>query len=540
MAVSDLSTHHMADSFKEAAASTDTIPLAVRLRLDAALRAVPVDIRQRLIDTLSHIIWAIDKGGFDHVVVIARRMACLYKLALSCGLHHRPGIVSDRFVDALPDDAWRGQRVLIADDTCISGRTMRLRTEKIRRLVGDSGTIETNWAISLNPGSPADMTRAKDLHPQFAMSFSAAVIPYFTAFVVSNEFHPTADYLAEILEHHSAWKSVDTTNAIIADSAASSVSLFLRGESDLTSSFKARLGAAADLVSTAKVRLLIERSCGQLRCRFVPIVLTHRLPVSGLIDWLRPSFPSFRNLEVPKPSWTSADPETPEQAAMRRISDPDETPESEMGAVAAGLTTVVLSWILFDVFVDYLHENLPPRLVQKSPALSLDDDHMRFISGELLPGLQALACAPHGLNLTSTHSGDEVGFWEQDLQLEPEGKGWFYKAGDDTVESACHQLEKSAERLSPEDHRVGKRPPPIPLAMIAKQSHRNEVTSSLAIDLLNDPGAAVPEWRMAKGFVFRCLGHAEAFGLYSQIPRGRLGGRIAALPNTVCLGQTDN
>ncbi|MDR1266568.1 MAG: phosphoribosyltransferase [Propionibacteriaceae bacterium] len=524
-------------------AHADALSPAVRLRLDAALRAVSVDIRRKLIDMVSYILWAVDEGGFDHVVVIARRMACVYKLALACGLAHRPRIISDRFIDALPDDAWEGERVLIADDTCISGETMRHRVPKVRRLIGARGVIEKGWAIKLRQDRPTDMARAKSLQPQLAESFSTAIVPYFTDFVVSNEFYTTDDYMSELLENPAAWKTVDMTNAFVAGSTASSVSLFVLGDGALGQSFKARLGPAAELISVAKLRLFLERSGGRTRCRLVPIVLTRRLPVAALFDWLRSESPPLRKLAVPSPLWTIADSETPERAAMSRAFD-EETPESELAAVAAGLLTVAFSQILFDAFIDYLDQSLKPRLLPGSPPITVDREHMEFISGRLISVIAALAQTPGRLDLISTPSADdtefrEPGFWQQGLELDPRDSGWFYQVGEDVVESAYLQLDAAAERLTRADWENKLRPPPIPLAILALESDRNEITSSIAIDLLNDLGVAVPEWRSAKGFVFRCLGHAEAFGPYNQIPRGRLGGRIASLPRTVCLGRTE-
>jgi hypothetical protein len=470
-------------------------------------------------------------------------LACVYKLALACGLTHRPRIISDRFIDALPDNDWKGERVLIADDTCISGKTMDHRVPKVRRLVGKRGVIETEWAIKLRPDSPADMARAKSLHPQLAESFSTAIVPYFTDFVVSDEFYITDDYLSELLEHPAAWKTVDMTNAFVDGSTASTVSLFVLGDGALGQSFKARLGPAAELISVAKLRLFLERSGGRTRCRLVPIVLTRRLPVAALFNWLRSEWPPLRELAATGPLWTVDDvdgSETPEQAAMDRDFD-EETPESELAAAAAGLLTVAFSQILFDVFVDYLYQSLKPRLLQGSPQITVDREHMDFISDKLISVIEALAQRPDRLALISTPSADEPGFWQQDLAFDglgPPDGGWFYQVGEDAVENAYRQLDATAERLTPADRENKRRPPPIPLAILALKSGRNEITSSVAIDLLNDLGVAVPEWRTAKGFVFRCLGHAEAFGPYNQIPRGRLGGRIASLPRTVCLGRT--
>jgi hypothetical protein len=477
------------------------------VRFDDALLAVrSPQNRERLIAFVTSAIDELDDGKYGHVLLAARRMTCIFALMRLNGLQLKEAdrIVSDRFIELLPENIWGGEKILLLDDTRLTGKTTESKAAGAQRLVGKTGSVVTDVALDLSDPDDGPDSRpaghlvegkfhaddAIDLHNQFALAFGSNLLPFFTDFAISKEVPVTASMLGALLESKE-WKTVDVTNSVLAGSGARAYSLFPQAQ--LMEAFKEHLGAASALVEIAKVRLFIDDQRGRMRLRMVPIVLTKDLPAAALSEW-------------------------------GNKSGVDISGRNEQVSQLAGLASMIYSKLLGDVFAD---------LVEAQFGLVLEEDRglTRLAMGEFADDLSRRAKLS---DLAYAVGKALSGKWTNSAPLKLPGKSTasqsrYILIGDDAVQGSydvLYGLNKEAE------HRTS-------LREIAAQGKSSLAAASIAIDVLNDLGYSVPTFQVEDGLVSRAYRQGEASIPFDDLKRGMLGGRLAALAVTVELTESE-
>jgi hypothetical protein len=460
------------------------------VRFDDALLAVRVPAnRARLIRYIVDAVDDLNAGKASRLLLAARRMTCLYALLTLHGLKvdDPEAVVSDRFIELLPDGAWEGESIILLDDTRFTGRTMRDRKLAAERLVGATGKVDDRVALELGDGSEKPMTDAEviDLHNQFAMAFGRNLLPFFTDFAISRECDIDATLLSRLLAS-SAWKTVDVTNSVLAGSGARSFSLF--PTSKLMRDFQHAIGDAAHLIEIAKIRVFVDDKYGRVRVRVVPIVLTRELAIDELQNWLR-----VLNV-VP----TGTDGQT---------------------AVAAGVVSMMLSRALFQVFAGFLSNQFGFEITE-------DRDLAVLAMGAYLDEL----AQPELLgSLTQVATPDDL---SREFDLDPvislpkrnePTTSHYVLIGDDSVIDGYRVLTAL-------DKTTGER---TSLPTVARKSKSNLAAASVAVDVLNDLGYSVPTFQVRDGVVLRAYRRGEASVRFKDLSAGILGGRLASIAKTV-------
>jgi hypothetical protein len=457
------------------------------VKFDDALLAVRnPEVRAALIVEIGRAVADLNENRAEILLLAARRMTCLYALLTLHGLEVTAPerVVSDRFIELLPDGAWGDQRVILLDDTQVTGATIAMRKRAVERLVNDTSQIDVRVALDLAPRDggirPAD---AIDLHNQFAMAFGTNLLPFFTDFAISEQVTVEADQLDALLSS-TLWTTIDVTNSVLAGSGARSFSLFPSGA--FADTFNRRLGAAARLVEIAKVRLFVDDSASSLRLRVVPIVLTSSLDEPALLAWLR-------GLGI------------------------GATSSSSQSEHAAGLAAIMLSRALLEVFAEHVRAAHSIEIVE-------DQGLAHLAMGQ---ELSSIATADH---LTGLVTDDET--LGTDPVLEPTftwpghkqpSNSRYVLVGDDSVRGGFDllvSLDKKTRATTV-------------LANVSRKSKSNPAASSVALDVLNDLGYSVPTFQLSGGTVVRAYRQGEASVQYSQLAEGRLGGRLASIAKTV-------
>lgn len=465
---------------------------------DALIAIRRVDYRRQLIDTVFEAVADVRAGRAQRILLAARRMTCLYALLRDRGLEEPEGrdvVLSDRFMELLPDDAWNGQRVLLLDDTRITGKTMEERESRARRLIGASGSVETRIAIedgalAGEEESPeetaARLAETVELHGQFAHAFGRNLLPFFTDFCISRAADGVSEETLEEVLDCQDWRTVEVTNSVLAGTGARAFSLFLSGAT--LERFEGAIGDAARLVDIAKVRIFTAVRNGQLQLKVVPIVLTRSFTRESVDEWLGGIGVTPRD--------------TPAQLST-----------------AAGLVTVMLSRRLLEVFGLILEEKFGLRIEEDTQfaGLMLGEEGNRLAAatnGESLAGLKTVESA-------SVRLAEPEFVWPQ---ARPSQDAHRFVVGDDVVEPFFDAIQ------GPNGHSKQR----ITLAQLAERTSSSTAAASVAIDILNDLGFSVPSFEVGETLVARAYRAGEAYGAtVDNLFEGYRGGRLAAVEATI-------
>jgi hypothetical protein len=437
----------------------------------------------------------LDNGRTEIVLLAARRMTCIYALVHEAGLPEpsKGVVISDRFAQLMSPKTWLGRKILVVDDTTITGHTRRERRRIAEQLAGPQGSVRDRVAVTIKR---SDKHASFDLHNEFALAFGEGLMPFFTDFPVTRPVSTTPEVLDSILAARHLWRTVNVTNAVTSGSGARAYSLF--PVDGLVDELRRELGTAASLLDIVKLRLYIHETASEVRMRFVPLVLTRAL--------LEPSL----NVWIEKVGLTPL--RTPEQAAQ-----------------AMGLVSFMLSRKLLSVFAPIAEREFG-LLVAEDTSLT------RILLGtELndvadLKNLSSLGWLKSDVELEQTDAADPVFKW-------PESKadsGWHYVAvGDDLARPGFECLRQTQKSIG-RRRRAGWQRHAATLGSIAESAGTNRLSASLAVDILNDLGYAVPAPMVHRGLVFRGYRAGEAaLREYRDLDIGAQGGRLAAFVETI-------
>ncbi len=505
-------------------APTDAGPRAVspdpRAATDSALHAIrDPAVRRQLLGLIEGAHDALDTERVDVVLLAARRMACVYGLLRENGLPAptRGTVVSDRFLALHPPQDWDGKRVLVLDDTRVTGATLDARLVEARALVGPDGEVLASVALDFGPDAPPSVSlfgvepmrvyqvRHKDgLHNQFARAFGDNLLPYFTDFPMTTSLRATAEQFDRLLTAPE-WLTVDVTNSAAAGSGARAYSLFPTG--DGLAAVRDALRPCAELLEIVKLRVFSADDGSTVNVRLVPLVLTGGLDAESL----RACF----------------------DALGHPLSDDDR---------ATGQAAAALSFLLSRALLDALRPLLAKTLDQD---IAEDDTFGQFTFG---PALHARLAewSRHGaggpLELVRPVEGDRP--WQADgpdfgWDHAPAPYGPFLVLGDDAVFPSFERLRASV--------RAAGGVPGWPshasaLGALADASGGNRPAASLAVDVLNDLGYAVPGYYCSDGAVRRGYRQGEAHmpDDLTDLAPGRLGGQLASVPETLDVPVADD
>jgi hypothetical protein len=463
------------------------------IEYDYALRAISdPDRRQAIIDATSKAVEAANAREVDVVLLAARRMTCIYALLRQSGMPAptHGSVVSDRFIELTSPDGWVGKRVLLMDDTTVTGETLDQRAEVAQRLVGRHGQVDRRPVI--------DLTAASDdegfaLHRQFAMAFGQGLVPFFTDFPISHEQTVSAQQFDDLLSC-TRWRTVDVTNAVTAGTGARSFSLF--PSAAMLTSFVESLGKTSEILQVVKFRVFAFDDDEGVRVRLVPIVLLAPLAEASLQEWVRSV-----GIEPTKTAGQSAQ--------------------------AAGLASFLLARELFAVLA---------REVQEHAGIAIAED-IAFANLNLGSELNAIATSHHleSLAVLTPVTADRMALGDPtfDWPEVAENGSHFSMVGDDVVLPGFTSLREADERRD-KSKRDDWAKNATTLTRIAAVSTSNVLTATLAVDVLNDLGLAVPAPLVLDGEVFRGYRAGEA-GLRDaeDFAISATGGRFAAFEHTI-------
>ena len=461
---------------------------------EAALASI-ADPNQRhtLIDTVADAVDAANNGTADIVLLAARRMTCIYALLRESGMKapERGTIVSDRFIELMSPGAWAGKTVRLLDDTTVTGRTLEERAAIASRLVGDPALVDSRAAVDL---TGVNDDQSFGLHQQFAMAFGEGLVPFFTDFPVSAE--TTVDVLSfDNLLASRDWRAIDVTNAVIAGSGARAYSLFPNAE--MIASFQDSLGESAALVEIVKLRVYAFDDGPNVKVRIVPLVLTKSLTSDSLTAWLK-------SVSI------------------------EASGNGEQITQALGIVSFMLSRQFLTEFAARVNEQLGIDFVEDVDfaQLTLGSELDSIAGSDSLPTLEILRTTE---DAPTREAIQPVFTWPNG----DESHNHYAILGDDVVIPGFECLKSTQAKMG------GRRDPgwekdATTLMTIASAGDMNLLTASLAIDVLNDLGYAVPAPLAHDGQVFRGYRAGEAaLRPIDSFPAGPLGGKLAAFPETM-------
>jgi hypothetical protein len=457
------------------------------VRFDGALLAVRnPDVRAELIREIVLAVNDLNEGRADILLLAARRMACLYALLTLHGLevNDPEKVVSDRFIELLPDRFWGDKSVILLDDTKVTKRTIAAREAAARRLVNNPHQVDARVALDLGDGAGrVRRSDALDLHNQFAMAFGTNLLPFFTDFAISKAIDVSPSQLDELLSSKS-WKTIDVTNSVLAGSGARTFSLFPSG--DFAKALHTALGRAAEIVEIAKIRLFVDDTTTSLRLRVVPIVLTQSLDEDRLLAWLR-------TMNIAR------------------------TTSATQAEHAAGLIAMMLSRALFRVFADHVRTEFQIAVTEDEELahLALGKNLSEVATPDKLEGFVSK-------DVVANHGFPEESEFSWPGHKRPSSSRYVL-VGDDAVRDGFDllvSLDKKSRATTV-------------LSEVARKSKANAAASSVALDVLNDLGYSVPTFQLKDGQVVRAYRQGEAQVEYRDLAAGRLGGRLASIEKTV-------
>jgi len=493
---SRVSTWHAQASLVDKESWGDAVSTAAierdELRYELALQAiVRPEHRLSLAKQVAEGLSAIENDQADMLVLAARRMTCIYAL-LQADKQPFPlqgKVLSDRFTQLADPAEWAGRHVILLDDTRVSGGTLQARAENLRRLVGKTGNVDARAAICIDPDA---VDEHYALHNQFARAFADGLLPFFTDFPVTETLELSGLEFEKILAHD-AWRTVNVTNAVVSGSRARAYSLFPRD--GLVRELLNELGDSASAVEIAKIRVFAYDDGDAVRVRFVPLVLTCPMAEPSVQRWVE---------EIGLVSNGS----------------------TEQSAQALGLVSFMLSRALFRVF---------QRLSAREFGLELaeDEDITRLMIGDDLNGI-SMETYLSSLETLKPHRVGNADATAPPVISWPDGHAdggsQYGIIGDDVVVPGFDCLAVTQERIGA--HRAkGWEKEATTMERIMEAGKSNILTASLAIDVLNDLGFAVPAPLTHGGYVFR--GYRAGEVALRELDRLKLsphGGRLAAFP----------
>lgn len=446
--------------------------------------------RRSFVDSLIEARDRLDNGDLDVVVVAARRMTCLYSLFLSAGLRspRRGEVTSDRFLTIRNLDEWRGKRVLLLDDTKITGCTIESRAAVLRACAPEA-EIDEKVVLDLSVDPPRDSRDIAEirqhLHLEFAAIFGEKLIPYFTDFPTSTECKLAPSDFSKLLEMP-GWTCVDVTNRALARSRCRSFTLL--PPDGLIESYCQSLGIPCSWLKVAKLRVISRDDGAGTVFRVVPIVLTG-------------PFPNDRLLALAA------------KCSLRTEGD----------GVAAEMMGLV-SYLLSVQFLKYMRGEIEVVTgVEVNADASIE---------QLVMGAELRALLPSILDgLESWLSTVDL----SDFDAEVEGDSGLQLGDQRVTEFASYlilgdNLVRPAFKLFFSGESNGEQRTYIPIDVGSRQAKENVGSYSLALDVLNDLGFAVPEFKSLDGVSCRVFRNGEP-NAWPTV--GPLGGRLALLAETM-------
>jgi hypothetical protein len=450
----------------------------------------------------------LESGEVDVVVVAARRMSCLYALLREQGLGSpEKGVVtSDRFLELqFNRDWWHGKNVRILDDSWITGRTVNDRIGRISEFVGRHGSVSAEVVVA-SISVPSDVHFVTEpvklereefslLHQDFARVMGNSLVPYFTDFVVSNDQQTSSISFEELLQTPN-WVTVDVTNSAIAGTRYKTFSLIPRGE--FREKITSTLGGLAPLLEICKFRLFVEDSGVDVRFRVVPIISV--VPVSSA--------------SVQK------------CANAMKLTGQIERPEQAFGLIICAISVAMLKAFskVLDTFdinevlgIDAIFseinfgDGLTDRIVSAS-------DELRFL--DLLEPADSESSPEPVLSqsLRWNQKGIEDG-------------APLFVLGDDLVDPLYFKIIELSNGTDKKQISEKPKQKVVDIGFESKIQGSNSLTFSLALDVLNDLGYAVPINYVHEGVVSRGFKPGESAG---EMPvKGILGGGLASIPITL-------
>jgi hypothetical protein len=440
-------------------------------------------------------------GRLDKVVVTARRTTAMALEALPAYGTELSGdgwfggkIVSNRYLPLIPTGAWRGLRVRILDDAMVTENTLDAVKIQVSRLQGiQPKDVDYDIRITETQNNQANYPTMEKLAHDLAVSFGRAVRPFFVDFAVSKKTPVSAAALWHLL-HESDLTTVDVTAQALWGAGARAYSLVADGP--LWEAFRRRVGAAADLVTVAKVRVFTEDSFGQISMRVAPTVLTGGIEVERLRHWL----------------------------GMMGASDGTDQDDADVKAAGA-LVSFMLSNAMLEAFTE--RTGTVEGLGDATKALGLDMDYARVILGEALVGkaldpasLGTLSVLVAEQPSDSRPAGDLL---DPEIRLPVAGvvRSSFISLGGDDAELAFTEIAKRKFKNGP------RHIPEVTLEELANLIGANPLGASLFLDAANDAALCVPAWVVRNGLVVRAYRGSEATPKeWKDLKPSRYGGRL--------------
>lgn len=482
---------------------------------DAPLMPIrDTSVRWRLLDLIEQATADLKDETFHVVVLAARRMSCLYSLLRLDGLPAPANglVLGDRFLEMSPEqEDWNGKKVLVLDDSRVSGKTLSDRVVRLEKMVGSDGSVKADVVVATSAsdvGVPLrsepivlDKYEMAHLNRDYARVFSKALMPYFTDFAISSAELITVEALETLLEN-GPWTSVDVTNVAAAGSSHRTYSLLPNDE--VIHDFEARFNPTPGVIEVYKIRLFTADAGTSVRVRAVPIVSFAPLNTDSVHEAV---------------------------SSSRSIGD-------DLSAVQLiRILTLVLSQELLDSFsrtceslidVSFVRDDVISE-VNGGPRL---DDYTAAILGNLRV-IQRLRPAREPAK-EGTEGVQRIRWQRHKLDDRP----WFLVLGDNLVDPVFKRLIELGNKYKdddPVDTDSYWAANSVALQHEAVQLGSNSATLSLAVDVLNDLGIAVPQYYSHGGALFRGYRPGETALADSFSSPGRLGGRLASLPETVAV-----
>lgn len=240
---------------------------------------------------------AIPGGPRTLVVLVSRRLACLYVMLINEGVlaaldPDNFEVVTDRVLEATSSvDEWRNRSVIVVDDVLNVGTTLTDRFDQIVDLVGDRSRVQpmvgfinedrANKALLEHIGVDVSRTvvvnepTAQKLAIEFAGQLLNTNTPYFTDFPVSVPVSIDTASLEKLLAHPD-WYAADVTARMIANPEVTAYSLVPRS-ARRAHALRRAVAGAAQYAGLAKIRLFTHATPSGISARIVPIVIPRPL-----------------------------------------------------------------------------------------------------------------------------------------------------------------------------------------------------------------------------------------------------------------------
>lgn len=429
-------------------------------------------------------------GASTVVVLTARRMACLYAVAQTCGLdvHHRLNVVvSDRFTTLLDaDGGWNDQRVVLLDDIVDTGGTRRKRQSELEAITGLS--VEVSAIAEVSSGGAAPGRRVPELGNALAMAradakaFAAdlalvcneSMIPLIADFPISEEVETSSEVLNGLLSHPQ-WSVFEVTTAMSAGSDVRAYTLLPRFNTSGV------MGVPDSLIDLCKLRVFVRSTIRGLSVRIVPIVTFREMTTASVTSF-------FSGLKY------------------RRLAQ-------ESNGAAPGLMSFVASLHFMTILQKEPAYGVSPlaTVVDEDLAqLYLGNGLMARIRADFAPEVLARLETIKVADQTTTN-GMTANRFDGLSEIED-----HCIVGDDLVEQVSQHLRRGE---------------PVSVSELGALVGVRTRTLGLAIDVLNDMGWAVPTSDSSNGIERRVYAGGEVSEMTP--PVGRFGGRWASVQKTL-------